>query len=170
MSAPSRGCSSAGVSTPCKWQSMWFPQTCDSSVQLSGALCQPNQRLLRFSQQGGQPMPRLRHLLLNLGVVLTIAGTLTLSGCTPSDQQATEDDVNNNAFTFPSGTVFHPALTGATTLEFTNNANTFSLSSDGGCSRPNGVCIAAGNNHFGSCILTFGISTYTPETGPQVND
>ena len=114
-------------------------------------------------------MSRLRHLLLNLGVVLTIAGTLILSGCTSTDQQATEDDVNNNAFTFPSGTVFHPALTGATTLEFTNNANTFSLSSNGGCPS-NGVCIAAGNNRFGSCILTVSISTYAPGTGPQVND
>jgi len=114
-------------------------------------------------------MPRLRHLLLNLGVVLTIASTLTLSGCTSTDQQATADDVNNNAFTFPSGTVFHPALTGATTLEFTNNANTFSLSSDGGCP-PRGVCIAAGSNHFGSCILTVGTSTYDSGQGPQVND
>src|SRR5215510_302726 len=169
MSAPSRGCSSVGGSTPCKWQSMWFPQTCDSSVQLSGAPCQPNQRVLRFSQQGGQPMSRLRHLLLILGVVLTIAGTLSLSGCTSTDQQATEDDVNNNAFTFPSGTMFHPALTGAITLEFTNNANTFSLSSDGGCP-PRGVCIAAGSNHFGSCILTVGTSTYDSGKGPQVND
>ena len=114
-------------------------------------------------------MPRLHHLLLKLGVVLTIAGTLILPGCAATDEQATEDDVNNNAFTFPSGTVFHPALTGATTLEFTDNANTFSLSSNGGCP-PNGVCIAAGNNRFGSCILTVSISTYAPGTGPQVND
>jgi hypothetical protein len=114
-------------------------------------------------------MPRLRHILLNLGVVLTIAGTLTLSSCTSTDQQATADDVNNNAFTFPSGTVFHPALTGATTLEFTNNANDFTLSSNGGCP-PKGVCIALGSNRFDSCILTVGISTYAPEAGPQVND
>src|SRR5215510_3239849 len=148
---------------------MSFPQTCDSGVQLSGALCQPNQRMLRFSQQGGQPMPRLRHILLNLGVVLTIAGALTLSGCVSTDQQATADDVNNNAFTFSSGTVFHPALTGATTLEFTDNAFNFSLSSAGDCP-PNGVCIAAGGNRFGSCILTVSLSTYAPGTGPQVND
>lgn len=107
-------------------------------------------------------MSRLRHLLLNLGVVLTIAGTLILSGCAATDEQATEDDVNNNAFTFPSGTVFHPALTGATTLEFINNANSFTLSSAGGT--------ASGSNRFDSCILTVGISTYAPETGPQVND
>jgi len=107
-------------------------------------------------------MPRLRHILLNLGVVLTIAGTLLLSGCTGTNGQATEQEVNNNAFTFQTGTVFNPALTGATTLEFTNNANTFTLFSVGG--------IASGNNRFGSCILTVGTSTYAPGTGPQVND
>src|SRR4029453_1572033 len=141
---------------------MWFPQTCDSGAELSGALCQPNQRVLRFSQQGGQPMPRLHHLLLKLGVVFTIAGTLILSGCAATDEQATEDDVNNNAFTFPSGTVFHPALTGATTLQFTNNANSFALFSAGG--------IASGSNHFGSCIFTGGTSTFDSRKGPQVND
>ena len=107
-------------------------------------------------------MPRLSHILLNLGVVLTIAGALILSGCAATDGQATADDVNNKAFTFPNGTVFHPALTSATALEFTNNANTFTLSSAGGT--------ASGSNRFGSCILTVGTSTYTPETGPQVND
>ena len=108
-------------------------------------------------------MPRLSHILLNLGVVLTIAGALILSGCAATDGQATADDVNNKAFTFPNGTVFHPALTGATALGFTDNANTFMLSSAGGT--------ASGSNRFGSCILTVGSSTYTPpETGPQVND
>jgi len=114
-------------------------------------------------------MPRLCHILLNLGVVLTIAGVLTLAGCTSTNDQATVDDVNNQAFTFPSGTMFHPALTGATTIEFTDKANIFTLSSAGGCP-PNGVCIASGNNHFGSCILTVGTSTYVSGTGPQVND
>src|SRR5712691_7150727 len=162
MSAPSRGCSSVGVSTPCRWQLMLSPQTCDSGAQLSGAPCQPNQRVLRLSQQGGQPMPRLRHILLNLGVVLTIAGVLTLSGCAATDGQATTDDVNNKSFTFPNGTVFHPALTGATTLEFTDRANTFTLFSAAGR--------ASGSNRFGSCILTVGTSTYAAGTGPQVND
>ena len=108
-------------------------------------------------------MPRLRHILLNLGVVLAIAGALTLSGCAATDGQATEEDVNNKAFTFLSGTVFHPALTSATVLEFTDNAHTFTLSSAGGT--------ASGSNRFGSCILTVSTSTYrVPETGPQVND
>lgn len=107
-------------------------------------------------------MPRLSHILLHLAVALTLVGMLTLSGCAATDGQATEEDVNNNAFTFPSGTVFHPALTGATTLEFTNNANSFALFSAGGT--------VTGSNRFGSCILTVGSSTYTPGTGPQVND
>jgi hypothetical protein len=107
-------------------------------------------------------MPRLCHILLKLAVVLTIAGALILSGCTSSDEQATTDDVNNKAFTFPSGTVFHPALTGATTLQFTDNANAFTLFSAAGT--------ASGGNRFGSCILTVGPSTYAPGTGPQVND
>ncbi|HSX79400.1 MAG TPA: hypothetical protein VLQ80_12630, partial [Candidatus Saccharimonadia bacterium] len=119
-------------------------------------------------------MPRLSHILLNLGVVLIIAGALILSGCAATDGQATADDVNNKAFTFPNGTVFHPALTSATFLEFTDNANTFTLSSAGGCP-PNEagtpiVCTASGSNRFGSCILTVGTSTYTPEMGPQVDD
>jgi hypothetical protein len=107
-------------------------------------------------------MPRLSHILLTLGAVLTIAGALTLSGCAATDGQATEEDVNNNAFTFPSGTVFHPALTTATTLEFTEKANVFMLFSAGGT--------ASGGNRFGSCILTVNTSTYDPGTGPQVND
>src|SRR5262249_18443643 len=97
-----------------------------------------------------------------LGVVLTIAGALILSGCAATDGQATADDVNNKAFTFPNGTVFHPALTGATTLEFTDKANTFTLFSAGGT--------ASGSNHFSSCILTVSSSTYAPGMGPQVND
>src|SRR5712691_1672885 len=101
MSAPSRGCSSVGVSTPCRWRLMLSPQTCDSGAQLSGAPCQPNQRALRLSQQGGQPMPRLHPILLNLAVVLTIAGALTLSGCAATEGQATTDDVDIKAFRFP---------------------------------------------------------------------
>jgi len=107
-------------------------------------------------------MPRLRRILLNLGVALTITGALTLSGCAATDGQATTEDVNNKAFTFSSGTVFHPALTGATTLEFIDRANTFTLFSANGT--------ASGNNRFGSCILTVSTSTYAPGTGPQVND
>src|SRR5919204_5265628 len=156
MSAPSRECSSVGVSTLCRWQLMLSPQICDSGSQLSATPCQLQQRVLRLSQQGGQPMPRLRHILLTLGVVLTIASALTLSGCAATDGQATADDVNNKAFTFASGTVFHPALTGATTLEFIDKASAFTLHSAGGT--------ASGSNRFGSCIFTVSSSTYSPRT------
>lgn len=108
-------------------------------------------------------MQRRRKTCLSLGVLLTVAGVCMLWGCTSTDQQATAEDVNNKAFTFTSGAVFHPALANtATSLEFTTNASTFTLSSTGGT--------AMGNNHFGSCVLTMTFSTYTPGTGPQVND
>jgi len=104
----------------------------------------------------------MSHIFLTLGVVLLIAGVLSLSGCAATDGQAEQEDVNNKAFTFPTGTVFHPALTTATTLAFTNKANNFTLSSAGGT--------ASGGNRFDSCILTVNTSTYAPGTGPQVND
>jgi hypothetical protein len=108
-------------------------------------------------------MPRMNTTLLSLGVVLTIAGLLTLFGCAATNGQAEVEDVNNKSFTFANGAVFHPALAGAaTTLQFTDNATIFTLASAGG--------IATGGNHFGSCILTVASSTYTPGTGPQVND
>jgi hypothetical protein len=101
--------------------------------------------------------------LLSLGVVLTIAGSLTLLGCAATNGQAEVEDVNNKSFTFANGAVFHPGLAGtAATLEFTDNANTFTLSSAGGK--------ATGGNRFGSCILTVASSTYAPGTGPQVNE
>src|SRR2546430_208799 len=108
-------------------------------------------------------MQYTRQALFSLGALLTMAGALMLWGCTSTPGQATVDDVNNTAFTFPNGAVFHPALANvATTLEFINNATTFILSSAGGT--------ATGNNRFGSCILTVTNSTYTSGTGPQVND
>ena len=108
-------------------------------------------------------MPHMSKTLLSLGVVLTIAGSLTLFGCTATNGQAEVEDVNNKSFTFANGAVFHPGLAGAAaTLQFTDNANTFTLASAGG--------IATGGNRFGSCILTVASSTYTPGTGPQVND
>jgi hypothetical protein len=108
-------------------------------------------------------MQHMRQALFSLGALLTMAGTLLLCGCTSTPGQATVDDVNNTAFTFPNGAVFHPALTNvATTLQFIDNATTFILSSAGGT--------ATGNNRFGSCILTVTSSTYPSGTGPQVNN
>jgi len=108
-------------------------------------------------------MQHTRQALFSLGALLTMAGALMLWGCTSTPGQATTDDVNNTAFTFPNGAVFHPALANvATTLQFIDNANTFILSSGGGT--------ANGNNRFGSCILTVTGSAYPFGTGPQVNN
>jgi hypothetical protein len=71
--------------------------------------------------------------------------------------------VNNEAFTFPSGAVFHPALAqSATTLTFTNNAATFTLTSAAG--------MAAGTTTLGSCLLAVTTSTYPLGAGPQATD
>ena len=99
----------------------------------------------------------------HLIALLAIAGAVILWGCSDHTEQATVADVNNEAFTFSSGAVFHPALTNsATTLTFTNNATTFTLASAEG--------MAAGTNTFGSCILAVTTSTYSLRAGPQAND
>ena len=113
-------------------------------------------------------MQHMRQTLLSLGALLTIAGALMLCGCAGTDGQATADDVNNKAFTFPNGAVFHPALANlVTTLQFTNNALNFTLSSTDASAA---TSTAMGNNTFGSCTLTVTSSTYRINTGPQVND
>ena len=108
-------------------------------------------------------MPRMHRTRGRLIALLALAGAVMLWGCPDHTEQATVADVNNEAFTFPSGAVFHPALAqSATTLTFTNNATTFTLSSATGT--------AAGTNTFGSCILAVTTSTYPPGAGPQVTD
>ena len=81
----------------------------------------------------------------------------------PIIEQATESDVNNQSFTFPSGAVFNQKLANvSTTLAFSNHAINFMLSSAGRK--------ATGINAFGSCILTVLTSTYaSDDSGPQVN-
>jgi len=99
----------------------------------------------------------------SFAAILVTAGVLMLCGCSGSVEQATAANVNNRSFTFPTGVVFQAALANMpTTLTFTNNANAFILSSTAGS--------AAGTNVVGSCILTVTTSTYSPGTGPQVND
>jgi len=88
------------------------------------------------------------------------ATVLSTSG---SVEQATVTDVNNDSFLFPNGQVFDPALiNSATTLTFTNNATTFTLTSAGGS--------AAGTATFIPCALTVTASTYAPGSGPQVGE
>jgi len=108
-------------------------------------------------------MLRIHRIMGRLIALIAIAGAVMLGGCPDHTEQATAADVNNEAFTFPSGAVFHPALANsATTLTFTNNAANFTLSS------PEGT--AAGTNTFGSCMLTVTTSTYPPGAGPQATD
>jgi hypothetical protein len=99
----------------------------------------------------------------SLIALIAIAGAVMLWGCPDHTEHATVADVNNEAFTFPSGAVFHPALAqSATTLTFTQNATTFTLASAAG--------MATGTNTFGSCILAVTTSTYPQGAGPQVTD
>jgi hypothetical protein len=100
-----------------------------------------------------------------LSALLIMLGMFTLSGCYLSRtvDQATADDVNNQSFTFANGAVFNTALNNvSTTLSFTDDATSFTLSSAGGT--------ATGSNRFDSCILTVTTSTYGSGAGPQVGD
>ena len=108
-------------------------------------------------------MQCLRHTLLCLGVLYLMGSAALLGGCTSTSSQPTADDVNNKAFTFADGAVFHAGLARtATILEFTNKANTFILTSQAGS--------ATGTVRFGSCILTVTGSTYTTGAGPQAGE
>src|SRR2546430_453737 len=115
-------------------------------------------------------MQHTRQALFSLGALLTMAGALMLWGCTSTPGQATTDDVNNTAFTFPNGAVFHPALANmATTLQFIDNAVPFTIAStaaDGTAST------ATGANTFasGACTLAVTSSTYPVNTGPPANN
>jgi hypothetical protein len=94
-----------------------------------------------------------------------MVGACILTGCylSRTTDQATADDVNNSSFTFANGAVFHANLVNvSTTLCFTDNATSFTLSSAGGTT--------TGTNRFGSCILTVATSTYTVGAGPQVGE
>ena len=111
----------------------------------------------------GTSMPRMHWTMGSLIALIAIAGAVMLWGCPDHTEHATVADVNNEAFTFPSGAVFHPALAqSATTLTFTQNATTFTLASAAG--------MATGTNTFGSCILAVTTSTYPLWAGPQAND
>lgn len=101
--------------------------------------------------------------LRGLALSLTLAGSLSLGGCSDDVQQVRASDLNDRSFTFASGAVLHPALTNSTTtLSFSNNATNFRLASAQGA--------ATGTNTFGSCTLTVLSSTYVLGTGPQTND
>jgi hypothetical protein len=108
-------------------------------------------------------MRPVRSTVRSLTTILVAVGAMMLCGCSSSVEQATAADVNNRAFAFPTGAVFHAAPANMpATLTFTDNATTFALSSAWGS--------ATGTNGFGSCILTVTASTYAAGIGPQVHD
>ena len=120
--------------------------------------------VLRAVAYCGRVVPEVPGIA-GLGALLTIIGVLILAGCylSRTTDQATASDVNNQSFTFTNGAVFHAALVNvSTTLCFTDDATTFTLTSAGGT--------ATGTNRFDSCILTVANSSYTVGNGPQVGE
>ncbi|MBM3222512.1 MAG: hypothetical protein FJZ47_01725 [Candidatus Tectomicrobia bacterium] len=108
-------------------------------------------------------MRRAGHTWRGLVMVLTLVSTVCLTGCSENVEEAIREDVNNRAFTFPTGAVFHQGLANmSTTLSFMNNAANFTLTSATGT--------ATGDTTFGSCTLTIVTSTYAFGAGPQVKD
>src|SRR5262245_11028109 len=104
--------------------------------------------VLRAVAYCGRVVPEVPGIA-GLGALLTIIGVFILAGCylSRTTDQATASDVNNQSFTFANGAVFNTNLVNvSTTLCFTDNATTFTLSSAGG--------MATGSNRFDSCILT----------------
>ncbi len=102
-------------------------------------------------------------ILMGCMMCMALGGVMSLGGCADDVQRVQAGDVNNRAFTFASGEVFHTALAKSpTTLAFSNNAGNFTLTSANGT--------ASGLNTFGSCTLTVTASTYAIGAGPQQND
>lgn len=103
--------------------------------------------------------------IFGLGALLLIIGAFMLKGCYLSRtvDQATASDVNNQSFTFANGAVFHAALNNvSTTLCFTDNATTFTLSSSNRT--------VNGTNRFDSCVLTVTSIVSGTGDGPQVGE
>src|SRR2546423_626303 len=134
MSAPSRGCSSVGVSTLCRWQLMLSPQTYDSGAQLLGRpVNRTSECYAHFSKR-----PQVNDVMtLNPCTFDSTTRPLTVSNgpitatSNPAIARfvnATASDLNNKTFLFTSGEIFNAALVNiVVTLQFTNNANSFTL-------------------------------------------
>ncbi len=81
---------------------------------------------------------------------------------------ATASDLNNKTFLFTSGQIFNDALGNVVvTLQFTNNANSFTLTS---ADNTNNTASGSSTVSSGSCTLTVTSTTYSSGTGPQRND
>ena len=99
-------------------------------------------------------------------ITVTSAVATTTTGTCNTATQVTTSQVNNQGFTFADGGVFHTALTNVqTALAFSNNAQSFKLTSTGGT--VSGT--ASGTSRVtGACSLTVTSSSYS--VGPQIND
>jgi len=108
-------------------------------------------------------MQRVRRTMLGLVMISAIVSTVALLGCSEEIQPAINSDLNNRAFTFANGLVFHPALANMlTTLTFSNNSTNFELSTATGT--------AVGTNSVNPCVLNVTLSTYAAGAGPQLAD
>ena len=117
-----------------------------------------------MNRKGGRKVQRASRTMRGFVALIALAGAMSLLGCSENVEPAIADDVNNQSFTFSSGAVFNPGLANIeTTVAFSNDAATFTLSAAGGT--------ASGSNTIGNaCTLTVSTSTFAVGTGPQVND
>src|SRR5262249_15754866 len=117
-----------------------------------------------MNRKGGKTVQRASRPMRGFVALIALAGAMSLFRCSPSVQPTIASDLNNQSFTFSSGAVFNPGLANIeTTVAFSNDAATFTLSAAGGT--------ASGNNTIGNaCTLTVLTSTFSVGAGPQVND
>lgn len=119
---------------------------------------------LFMNRKGGKTVQRASRPMRGFVALIALAGAMSLFRCSPSVQPTIASDLNNQSFTFSSGAVFNPGLANIeTTVAFSNDSATFTLSAAGGT--------ASGNNTVGNaCTLTVLTSTFAVGAGPQVND
>jgi len=107
-----------------------------------------------------------RLIVSNQGLTATSAAATPTAGtgCSTATQTLASQ-VNNQRFTFPDGGVFHSTLTNVqTALDFSNNAQQFTLTSAGAIS---GTAMGTSSVAGSACRLTVTTSSYNP--GPQKN-
>src|SRR5262249_51451037 len=117
-----------------------------------------------MNRKGGKTVQRASRPMRGFVALIALAGAMSLFRCSPSVQPTIASDLNNQSFTFSSGAVFNPGLANIeTTVAFSNDAATFTLSAAGGR--------AAGGNNFGNaCSPTVLTRTFSVGIGAHVND
>src|SRR6267143_2530564 len=106
-----------------------------------------------MNRKGGKQVQRASRTMRGFVALIALAGAMSLLGCSEKVEQTMADDLNNQSFTFPSGAVFNPGLANMeTTVAFSNNAASFTLSS---LSSAGEKLTVTGTNTFGNaCTLT----------------